>query len=478
MIDHQELLEEIKRLRTIGGYPEALILLRQAVESEPTDTKVRFWLAVVLAEIGEHKEAEEHARQVLRLDAGHRDAARLLERIQQWESKAALAATGQKQSTDFSRGFVVDETPAVKKKVCPVCNQSIDKSVFYCRQCGYTFKCRIAFYTFLIMAVSLSLLLGFRWWFWRFYGYALNPAVIVNNAGDRGGWIRIQDAEWNCAGMGLFQHYGRGYTSQVKGKLINTGNAPIQKASLTIHFTTLHGLESTYIYFDIYSWRPGQAIEFDFPLIYPPLKATGCEIRINEVVLEPDPTRELERTRVFVPRSDHFIDWIFRDAEGEIGAKRSEKHNWTIVFGQVVPIGPHSPARGAEGTPSGAGWLSFWAGLLWAFAINYVCLLSAVFLVNFCEEGKQWNEDWRLDAQACLWIVICFIVINALTHIIAAVLMMIPIVVMMAKGVGFLWKIYLFFLFFHRGTGMTVLLIVFYYCLSLSLQGLLKTITG
>ncbi|NPU97844.1 MAG: tetratricopeptide repeat protein [Candidatus Omnitrophica bacterium] len=96
MIDHQELLEEIKRLRTIGGYPEALILLRQAVESEPTDTKVRFWLAVVLAEIGEHKEAEEHARQVLRLDAGHRDAARLLERIHQWESKAALAATGQK----------------------------------------------------------------------------------------------------------------------------------------------------------------------------------------------------------------------------------------------------------------------------------------------------------------------------------------------------------------------------------------------
>ncbi|MFB3788058.1 MAG: tetratricopeptide repeat protein [bacterium] len=464
------------RLRKIRAYPEALMRLRRAVEEEPGDPWVRFWLAYLLAETGEYTEAEEEARQVLNLDANHPDAARLLEKLRQREDGASSAAAPRETVSVAGAGFESEPLPTVKKKVCPGCGQALDKGAFYCRRCGYSFKTRIMFFTVVILAVSLSLLLGFRWWFWRFYGYAFNPAVAVNKAGNLGERIQVRDAVWNCAGMGLLEAAGRGYNAQVKGQLINIGDAPVQKAGLTIHFTTLHGLESTYIYFDVYSWRPGQAIEFDFPLIYPPLKATGCEIRINEVVLEPDVTRELEQTRVFVPRSEHFLDWIFRDAEGEIGALRPSQPDG--YMGQTARPVPPDHFRNGEGTQSSETWLSFLAGLLQAFAISYIALMGAVLLVNVCEEGRKWNQDWRLDAQACLWVVICFVLINAATQVIGGVFSWIPLFAGVAYMLGFFWKIYLFFLFFKRETGMTILLIVFYFCLALSLQGLWMNVTG
>ncbi len=476
MIDHRELFEEIKRLRKIRAYPEALMLLRRAVEEEPGDPLIRFWLAYLLAETGEYTEAEEQARHVLNLDANHPDAARLLEKLRQREAEASSAAAPREEAPVFGQVVDGEQTAPTKKKTCPQCGMQVDATVFYCRQCGYSFKSRITFFTVVILAVSLSLLLGFRWWFWRFYGYAFNPAVIVNNAGNPGERIQVRDAVWNCAGMGLLEAAGLGYTAQVQGKLINIGDAPVQKAGLTIHFTTLHGFESTYIYFDVYSWRPGQAIEFDFPLIHPPLKATGCEIRINEVVLEPDSTRELERTSVFVPRSGHFLAWVFRDAEGEIGALRPSQPDG--YMGQTARPVPPDHFRNGEGTQSSGTWLSFLAGLLQAFAISYIALLGAVLLVNVCEEGRKWNEDWRLDAQACLWVVIGFVLINAATQVIAGVFSWISMFAGVAYMLGFFWKIYLFFLFFKRETGMTVLLILFYYCLALSLQGLWMNVTG
>ncbi|MGC9329728.1 MAG: hypothetical protein ACP5I1_18990, partial [Candidatus Hinthialibacter sp.] len=310
--------------------------------------------------------------------------------------------------------------------------------------------------TFLVAGTLIGLA---RSWFAGLVGTKFQSAQIVNKAGEDGECLRFHDVEWNMIGMGLTQHKGTGYTGLIRGAVENAGNRTIEKANVTIFFQFENGKDVTFIWFDVYSWKPGVKMDFVFPGIYPPYRPEHCEFRIESVQFAPSEPAGDVTPELYVPPSDHFRAYRFAMGEHEIAER---------LYHIYKPSDPWTLKS----------FLSAWIDIIPAFLFNYGCVLFAVFLVNICDPEKSWNEEWRLDMIGGALVALGFIAINTVTNIVVGVLWMLGIFASIFAMLGFLAKVFLFYLFFRRSLGYTVLMIIFYVCLTMSGMGIWHNIAG
>ncbi len=457
MNDHQDLFDRVKDCWEFSNYPEALILLRSALETDPENARIHYLMGVCLAEIGEYAEAQDCLENALRYDPNDKKARTVLESLHEHVKEIEQKKEKEKEF----RPTAFDYEPREREtKVCPSCKREIDVHCWRCRLCGHYFRTRITTRILIISAIAIVSLIGIRYGFVRFYGLVLQPAEVHNDAGALGERITVSDTQWNCAGMGLLSARGLGYHATAVGKVVNSGTGPIEKAVFTIHFFG-RKVESTFVWFDIYSWKPGQEITFDLPVIHPPYKSFRCEFRIKEVKLyEPGAFDESERTSIFIPQTNspyevnQFPVWRFQDETRIIHDSdtyyKIEKTKWT--FGK---------------------FLKSIASIIPALLLSFICMILAVILTNYCQEGKKWNDDLKLDAYASALIVISFMVLNTVSVIVSNILAMIAIIGAVIGAVIFIVKVLLFYLFFRRDLIPTMMLFIFYFCLVLGIRGLL-----
>jgi len=451
MIDHDQLFQRIKFQIELKNYPEALIQLRREVETNPEDGQIHFWLGIVLAEIKEYREAKDHLKLAKQLDPENQDIDSILEQIE-------LKQSGDIEEKPIaSHYFNLEEPQKYKKKLCPDCAKQIAVESWKCGYCKHIFYKRIIV-TLTIMLVLCGLFVNlFNNWYSGFMGYGFNDAFIVNKAGEDGERILISDAEWNCTGLGLTQHRGTGYRGHVKGKIKNIGDRDIEKAVITIVFQFAEGKDFTFVWFDVYDWASGLEMNLEFPGISPPYRPKRCELRIESVVLVKEKLSADVKPTFYVPWGGgsgeicQFPSYKFSIGE-ELLAER--QYAW------YKPADPWSFKQ----------FLSAYLDIIPPLIFNFFCILAAVILVNICEAERKWNTEFKLDVFASAFVVIGFIPLNVLSHIL-----------------GFFWifaftiflaKMYLFYLFFKRSIGFTILMIIFYICVVLSCMGLWYNITG
>ncbi len=451
MIDHDQLCERIKFQIELKNFPEALIQLRRELESNPEDGQVQFWLGIVLAEIKEYREAKDHLTLAKQFDPENMDIDSILEQIDLKQSG------GIEEKPIASHYFNLEEPQEYKKKLCPQCARQIAVDSWKCGYCNHIFYKRIIV-TLTIMLVLCGLFVNiFKNWYSGFMGYGFSEAFIVNKAGEDGERIAISDAEWNCVGLGLAQHLGTGYNGRVKGKIKNSGDQDIEKAVITIFLQFDADRDVTFVWFDVYNWASGMELDFDFPGISPPYRPKRCELRVESVVLAKEKLAVGVKPTFYVPWGGgvgqvcHFPSYKFTAGE-ELLAER--QYAW------YKPADPWSFKQ----------FLFAYLDIIPPLIFNFFCVMAAVILVNLCDPDRKWNTELTLDAFASAFLVIGFIPLNVLSYILG--------IFWLFRMILFFGKLYLFYLFFKRSIGFTILMIIFYVLVVMSCMGLWYKIVG
>lgn len=453
MNDRELFFQHIRSCVESNNVPGALVQLRRELESHPGDSQILFWLGICLAEVGQFTEAEDYLHQAAILNPGNLEITNALEAI---ESFRTGDKSGKRpKASNFNR----DESTEYKKKECSNCHRQIAVESWQCGYCKQLFWLRILVRLGIFFLVVSLFIWGIGGWYARIMGFQFQPGQVVNKAGDEGKRIEISQVEWNCIGLGLTQARGTGFNALVRGAIKNSGDRSIEKAVFTIFLQYKDGTDITFVWFDVYAWRPGEAIQFNFPGILPPARAERCELRVESVQLassEPEKSAPLE---FYVPSSDHFP--AYRFAQGE----RTLAEKW---YDYYKPIDPWSFRK----------LLRVYWEIFPAFLFNYLCVIVAVLLVNVCDPERVWNSEWRLDAIAAAFVVLGFVAINTITYLMMSMLGMMSIIAGLLKIIIFWAKLFLFYLFFRRSLGFTFLLIVFYICLTMTGMGLFYKIFG
>lgn len=241
------------------------------------------------------------------------------------------------------------------------------------------------------------------------------------------------------------------YPSTAVGYVKNTGDETIEKAVLTIHFFGKK-FEAVYTWFDIYSWKSGQEIAFAFLNIRSPMKAFRCELRVKEVKLASlDSQSAQEKLSVFVPQGGDYTS-------------PSRFPNYEFYLGDEV-IAKNYVEKKKVSTSTFAKMM---LNALPHMILNYICILIAIILCNICEVDKKWNHEIKMDLLGAFLIVLGIMGLNFLTALTGGFILLML--------VCFILKLFLFYLFLKRDFGYTLLIILFYFLIVLTLQGLIGNI--
>lgn len=447
MNDRSPLFQHIKFFIESKNIPAALRELRRELDANPDDPQILFWLGVCLAEIKEFSEAGQHLERAASLDPANTDIVHVLEAIQKQRGGEEL------RRPVAAMVFDVTEPVEYKKKECPNCHRRVGVESWQCGYCKQIFFKRILIQLGITFAVASFLLWAIGGWYSNVMGITYKTAEIVNKAGDEGKRIQISNAEWNCVGLGLFQASGVGGDGTVRGKIKNIGDRAIEKATITIFFRYDNGNDITFVWFDVFSWKSGLELQFEFPGIRSPARPDLCDLRIEYVQpAKSEPTGDLT-PEFYVPSSDHFLSYRFsigdRTLSESLYSLYKTSDPWT--FGKLLRV---------------------YVDMIPAFLFNYFCVMLAVILVNVCDPERKWNTEWQMDAIGSAFVVIGFVVLNMFLSVMGGVMGMLGPFARFLMMMGFAAKLYLFYLFFRRSIGFTFVMIVFYICLTLGLMGL------
>jgi hypothetical protein len=294
--------------------------------------------------------------------------------------------------------------------------------------------------------------------FARLSGAEFRPAEVINLAGEDGEEILISDTQWNCTGLGIAQHIGRGYNAQMMGRITNQSDRHILKVNITVVMKGRTDKDAAFVWFDLYHWKPKQSIEFHFPIFYPVYRAVRCEVKINEVLWEEDSEQFEKPMEIFFPHSNQFVSYGFVENDRIIHAN--------AYYRQLVERVEKSSS------------FSFFKDLILAMILNFLCIFLGAMIVNVYFENLHWKHEFDVNLWCSIFLTFCFIVINMGLVIMSNALAAIPKFYYLLNMFGFFIKMYLFFYFFNRNFWSTLLIIIAYFCLSLSFQGLLKSIFG